>query len=119
MVIADPDLITIMLSNLIRNAWKFTAKVEHARIDLADCSEAAKRVFCLTDNGAGFDSSKAALIFRPFIRLHPDREFQGLGIGLAIAHRVIQRHGGSIWAEGETGKGATIHFTLGQDRPQP
>ena len=109
---ADPNLMKIALTNLLSNAWKFTAKTEAARIELADCSEPGKRVFCLKDNGAGFDMAKAARLFKPFQRLHSTQEFPGTGIGLAIVQRVIRRHGGAIWATGQPGKGSVFYFTL-------
>jgi signal transduction histidine kinase len=115
---ADRRLAEIVLSNLLSNAWKFTSKKEDARIEFGTGSEApisSRRdttVFYVRDNGAGFDPNYAEKLFRPFHRLHSDREFEGTGIGLTIVDRIIRRHGGRIYAEGEVGKGATVYFTL-------
>jgi signal transduction histidine kinase len=106
----DSKLITIMLSNLIKNAWKFTAKTANPIIELFECSD---KSICLKDNGAGFDMAKADEIFIPFKRLHAKSDFEGTGLGLAIVHQAIERHNGKIWAKGEPGKGAEIYFTLG------
>ncbi len=103
-------LITIMLSNLIRNAWKFTSKTDSPCIELFECSD---KSICLKDNGVGFDMARADEIFIPFKRLHDELDFEGSGLGLAIVHQVIDRHNGKIWARGEPGKGAEIYFTLG------
>lgn len=110
---ADPRLLRSAFENLIGNAWKFTAKVPEPRIDIglkAD-GKAAPSLF-VRDNGAGFDPAKAGTLFNPFTRLHSDSEFKGTGIGLAIVQRIIQRHGGKVWAEGEPGKGATFYVQL-------
>jgi len=106
---ADPHLLTLVLSNLIGNAWKFTGKEEQAIIDVG-CSEAYE--FYVRDNGAGFDMAYVDKLFHPFQRLHPESEFAGTGVGLALVHRIIHRHGGSVRAEGAVGRGATFHFTL-------
>jgi PAS domain S-box-containing protein len=111
--IADPRLMGIVLFNLLGNAWKFTAKTENARIELGAGTEEGQTVYYVRDNGAGFDPEYAARMFLPFHRLHSEDEFEGTGIGLAIVERIIQRHGGRIWAEGAPGKGATVFFTLG------
>jgi len=116
---ADLRLIEIVLSNLLGNAWKFTSKTESARIEfgaienpsLHGCGGGA--VYYIRDNGAGFDPGYMEKMFGPFQRLHSVKEFEGTGIGLAIVDRIIRRHGGKVWAEGETGKGATVYFTLG------
>jgi signal transduction histidine kinase/methyl-accepting chemotaxis protein len=121
---ADLNLLKVALSNLFENAWKFTSKTADARIEFgqldcglrnADCgvkSEIEKTVYYVKDNGAGFDPTYADRMFWPFHRLHTDQEFEGTGIGLAIVERVVRRHGGKVWAEGEPGKGATFYFTL-------
>jgi two-component system CheB/CheR fusion protein len=109
---ADPRLIEIALSNLLGNAWKFTSRTDGARIRFGAVDKEGKTVYYVSDNGAGFDPEYANQMFRPFHRLHSDAEFEGTGIGLAIVERVIHRHGGKVWAESGTGKGATIYFTL-------
>jgi PAS domain S-box-containing protein len=110
---ADPRLIELALSNLLGNAWKFTSKKEHARIEFGGIEKDGKTVYFVKDNGAGFDMTFAEKIFWPFHRLHTDKEFEGTGIGLAIVERIIHRHGGKVWAEAAVGKGATFYFTLG------
>lgn len=111
--LADPRLMGMVFFNLLGNAWKFTAKTENARIELGAGTEDGQTVYYLRDNGAGFDQEYAAKMFLPFHRLHSEDEFEGTGIGLAIVERIIQRHGGRVWAEGEPGKGATVFLTLG------
>jgi two-component system CheB/CheR fusion protein len=108
----DPLLMEIVLSNLLENAWKFTSKTEKARIEFGAFEESGKPVYYMKDNGTGFNPEYMERMFMPFHRLHSDDEFAGTGIGLAIAERIIRRHGGRIWAEGKMGKGATIFFTL-------
>lgn len=110
----DMVLMRICLQNLIENAVKFSAKVPEAEIKFY-CSDPKKNIFCIEDNGAGFDSGKATNLFMIFHRQHADNEFQGLGIGLATVHKIIKIHGGSIWAESNPGKGAKFYFTLGND----
>jgi PAS domain S-box-containing protein len=109
---ADRRLIKLALQNLIDNAWKFTSKTQNARIEFDAFQQEEKTVYRFRDNGVGFDSAYSDKMFLPFHRLHTESEFEGSGIGLAIVERVIQRHGGRIWAEGEPGKGAAIYFTL-------
>ncbi len=111
--VVDPNLMKIALTNLFDNAWKFTSKIENARIEFGVTEKDAKIVYFVKDNGAGFDPAYAERMFRPFQRLHSEKEFEGTGIGLAIVERIIRRHDGRVWAEGEAGKGATIYFTLG------
>lgn len=108
----DQGLIEIVLRNLIGNAWKFTSKTENASIEFGTFEQGGRTVYYVKDNGAGFNSEYLEKMFLPFQRLHLDSEFEGTGIGLAIVERTIRRHGGRIWAEGVTGKGATIFFTL-------
>ena len=112
---ADPRLVRILLENLVGNAWKFTSKTEHAKIEFGARDDAGERVYFVRDNGAGFDMSYADKLFGAFQRLHSDKEFAGTGIGLATVHRIVVRHGGRIWAEAAVGKGATFHFTLPDD----
>ncbi len=108
----DSRLLDIALSNLIRNAWKYTGKIENPRIEFSSYEHNNERVYFVRDNGAGFSMKHAHRLFQPFQRLHADADFRGTGIGLAIVERIIRRHGGRIWAEGEIGKGAAFHFTL-------
>lgn len=111
-VTADKALIEVALENLLRNAWKFSSGRESALIKLKAFRDHDKRVFCVSDNGVGFDMAFAANLFRPFHRLHGTAEFAGFGIGLANAARIIQRHGGKIWAESRLNEGAEFFFTL-------
>lgn len=111
-VLADPGLTDVMLSNLLRNAWKFTLKTNSARIEFGALEQGGKTVYYVKDNGAGFPPEYKDDLFLPFRRLHADKEFEGTGIGLSIVERIVRRHGGRIWAEGEPGKGATFYFTL-------
>ncbi len=108
----DRGLIEIVLSNLIGNAWKFTSKVEHARIEIGSVEQDGKIIYYVGDNGAGFDQTYAGKMFLPFHRLHSETAFEGTGIGLAIVDRIIRLHGGKVWAEGIEGKGAMINFSL-------
>jgi signal transduction histidine kinase len=109
----DPTLLRMMLENLLGNAWKFTGKNPQARIEFGAQNSAAGRTFFISDNGVGFDMKYADKLFGAFQRLHATNEFPGTGIGLATVQRVINRHGGRIWTEGEVDKGATFYFTLG------
>jgi signal transduction histidine kinase len=107
--VGDERLLRAVLENLMSNAWKFTRHRPETRIEFGQNGSA----FYVKDNGAGFDPSHAAKMFRPFQRLHSMREFEGTGIGLATVQKIIERHGGRAWAEGEVDKGATIWFTTG------
>ncbi len=109
----DESLITIALTNLLGNAWKFTSKTESARIEFGTLLQDGRIIYYIRDNGAGFEPQQGEKMFLPFHRLHSEQEFEGSGIGLAIVKRVIHRHGGDIWAEGTTGEGATVYFTFG------
>ena len=110
---ADPQLMRVVLENLLGNAWKFTSKVPKARIAVGEAVTAGgERCFFVRDNGAGFDMAQADQLFNAFKRLHEAAEFEGSGIGLAIVQRVIHRHGGRVWAEAKPGEGARFHFTL-------
>jgi signal transduction histidine kinase len=117
-VVGDEGLLRVLLENLLGNAWKFTRKTEGAAIELGTRRVAGGRAFFVRDNGAGFDMRYAHKLFMPFERLHSEAEFSGTGVGLTTARRIVERHGGRIWAEGEPGKGATFWFTLsGDQRP--
>jgi hypothetical protein len=108
----DPRMLHLAMSNLVRNAWKYTSKNPEARIEIGSRRQGEDEVFFVRDNGAGFESQYAEDLFSPFKRLHTDSEFPGTGIGLAIVERVIRKHGGRVWAEGQVGKGARFFFTL-------
>ena len=108
----DPVLLRVALENLLSNAWKYSEKTDAACIEFGATNIHEELVYYVRDNGIGFDHEEAANIFIPFKRLHCDGEFDGFGIGLATACRIIQRHGGKIWAEGERGRRATFYFTL-------
>ncbi len=108
----DVRLARSLFANLIGNAWKFTGKVGAARIELGATERDGATTFFIKDNGAGFDMAFAAKMFAPFQRLHSVDEFPGTGIGLAIVQRIVQRHGGRIWAEGAVNGGATFFFTF-------
>jgi two-component system, NtrC family, sensor kinase len=109
---ADGRLMRVVFENLIGNAWKFTGKVDEAHIEFGVESRDDGSVFFVRDNGAGFDMAHAGTLFAPFRRLHREKDFPGTGIGLATVHRVIDRHGGRVWAEGAVGRGATVFFTV-------
>jgi signal transduction histidine kinase len=109
----DRALLEILLVNLLGNAWKFTSRTDGARIEVGCSEQTGQRVYFVADNGAGFDMAYAAKLFHVFQRLHTVQDFDGTGIGLATAHRVVSRHGGSIWANAELDAGATFYFTLG------
>jgi PAS domain S-box-containing protein len=115
----DPGLLAVILENLVGNAWKFTSKRQGAAIELGSTLKEGKKVFFIRDNGAGFDMSYAGRLFGVFQRLHHVTEFDGTGIGLATVHRIIARHGGKIWAEGEVDRGATFYFTLADEELAP
>ena len=107
----DARLLTVVLENLLENAWKFTSREENARVRFG-MREGEIPVYFVGDNGAGFNMAYANKLFTAFQRLHSPQEFEGTGIGLATVQRIIHRHGGEVWAEGEVGAGATFFFTL-------
>jgi len=108
----DAPLLRIVLENLLGNAWKFTGEVEHARIEFGAIDREGTRVCFVRDNGAGFDMKQADQLFVAFHRLDSAARFDGNGLGLAIAQRAVNRHGGRIWAEAALGRGATFYFSL-------
>jgi signal transduction histidine kinase len=113
----DRQLLRVALENLFANAWKFTRHEAQPRLAFGRSDSGGETVFYVRDNGVGFDVAHSGQLFTPFQRLHSEREFEGNGIGLATVHRVIQSHGGRIWAESNPGQGATFYFTVqGQRR---
>ena len=111
-VVADTRLIALVLQNLLGNAWKFSARQPHAKIEFCRVAGTAQPTFLVRDNGVGFDGTHASRLFAPFQRLHAEGAFEGTGIGLATVQRIIQRHGGRVWAEGAPGKGAVFYFEI-------
>ena len=113
-VLADRKLIRTVLQNLLDNAWKFTSGRDDASIEFGTAPSRDAAVCCyVRDNGAGFDPAYAGKLFQPFQRLHSARDFPGTGTGLASVQKIVERHGGRVWAEGAVGAGATFYFTLG------
>jgi PAS domain S-box-containing protein len=109
----DGALLLVALQNLLGNAAKFTRRTAHARIEFGARQGDEGRTYFVKDNGAGFDMTYVGKLFAPFQRLHPASDFEGSGIGLATVQRIVNRHGGRVWAEGCVGEGATFYFTLG------
>jgi light-regulated signal transduction histidine kinase (bacteriophytochrome) len=110
---ADEALVAIVLDQLLGNAWKYTRRRADARIEVGARVSGGNAVFYVRDNGVGFDMARAGRLFTPFVRLHEAAKFEGHGLGLASARRIVERHGGEIRAESREGEGATLHFTLG------
>jgi len=108
----DPTLLRMALENLLGNAWKYSAKAAAAEIHFELVQQAGRPVYCIRDNGAGFDMRFADRLFGVFQRLHSSSDFPGTGIGLASVRRIVRRHGGEVWAESEVGQGAKFYFTL-------
>jgi light-regulated signal transduction histidine kinase (bacteriophytochrome) len=116
----DARLLWVALENLLGNAWKFTGREAKAKIEFgAVRQEEQTPVYFVRDNGAGFDEAYADKLFGPFQRLHRADEFGGTGVGLAIVQRIVRRHGGRVWAQGEPGRGATFYFTLQEMKGNP
>ena len=108
----DPRLMRVVLENLLRNAWKFTSKRNGARIEFGRTADNGHSAFFVKDNGAGFDPNYSSRLFGAFQRLHSASEFPGTGVGLATVQRIILRHGGKVWAQGDVDLGATFFFEL-------
>ncbi|WP_169789823.1 sensor histidine kinase [Actinoplanes subtropicus] len=109
---ADPDLLLLLLRNLMANAWKFTGRNAEPVVEVDQCERAGETLFVVRDNGAGFDMRYADKLFTAFKRLHPAAEFEGTGIGLAIVARIVHRHGGRVFAEAVPDQGASFYFSL-------
>jgi light-regulated signal transduction histidine kinase (bacteriophytochrome) len=111
--VGDTGLLRVVMENLLGNAWKFTSKKPEALIEFgAVKQDGEESVYYVRDNGVGFDEGYVEKIFGPFQRLHGEDQFEGTGVGLATVDRIVRRHGGNLWAEGEVGRGATFYFTL-------
>jgi signal transduction histidine kinase len=110
--VGDVRLLRVAVHNLVDNAFKFTRSRANARIEVGAQIVDGYRTFFVADNGVGFDMRYAAKLFGPFERLHDVSAYEGTGIGLATVRRIVERHGGRVWAESEPGRGATFYFTL-------
>jgi two-component system sensor histidine kinase/response regulator len=110
--VGDPGLLKQVFANLLSNAFKFTRGKGNPTVEISCRQQAGEKIYFVRDNGAGFDMQQATELFVAFQRFHSAEQFEGTGIGLSTVHRIIQRHGGRIWAEAEVDKGATIYFGL-------
>jgi signal transduction histidine kinase len=108
----DASLLEQVLANLLSNAFKFSRKTPAPRVEIGSLKQGTENVYFVRDNGAGFDMRMAEKLFGVFQRLHPASQFEGTGVGLSIVQRIVQRHGGRIWADSAPGRGATFYFTL-------
>jgi len=115
--VGDPRLLAVVFDNLLNNAWKFTGKRADARIEVGAAATEEGPAFYVRDNGAGFDMAYADKLFGVFQRLHAASDFDGTGVGLATVQRIVRRHGGRAWAQGEIDRGSTFFFTLGSQEP--
>jgi light-regulated signal transduction histidine kinase (bacteriophytochrome) len=109
----DAGLLKQVFVNLVDNAFKYTRRRDQAHVDICSGEIAGERVFSVRDDGVGFDTQYASKLFGVFQRMHRAEDFEGTGVGLAIVQRIVQRHGGRIWAEAAVDRGATFHFTVG------
>lgn len=110
---ADPHMAELLLAHLLENAWKFTRRQERAEIEVKSDTTSDAGVFCVRDNGVGFNMAYAERLFAPFQRLHKESDFEGIGVGLAIVQRIANRHEGRVWALAEPSAGATFYVGLG------
>jgi light-regulated signal transduction histidine kinase (bacteriophytochrome) len=110
--VGDEILLRTVLQNLLENAWKYTSRQKRAVIEFGQTDDDGTTVYYVKDNGIGFEMAYANKLFGVFQRLVTDNEFVGIGIGLATVKRIIERHGGRVWAEGNPDQGATFYFTL-------
>ena len=108
----DRAMFREIMTNLIANAFKFTRDRDPAVIEIGGKAEGNENIYYVRDNGVGFDMKYAHKLFQVFQRLHSSKEFEGTGVGLAIVQRIVKKHGGRVWAEGEMGKGATVFFSI-------
>jgi light-regulated signal transduction histidine kinase (bacteriophytochrome) len=108
----DLNLLRQVLLNLVGNAVKYSSKAEHPLIEIGSIKDTEKRIYYIKDNGVGFDMKYSDKLFGVFQRLHSAQEFEGTGVGLALAKRIINKHGGDIWAESVPGEGATFYFSM-------
>ena len=111
-VTGDARLLRTMLEQLLGNAWKFTGRLERATITVGSQREDGRTIIYVRDDGAGFDPAYAGRLFGPFQRLHAATDFPGAGTGLALAKRIVNRHGGEVWATGQVGQGATVYIAF-------
>jgi signal transduction histidine kinase len=114
----DPELLRQVFANLIGNAVKFSNRSQRPHVEVAMLARDGEEVFLVRDNGVGLDAAAAQRLFKPFQRLH-DHSYEGYGVGLSIVKRIVDRHGGRVWAEAQPGQGASFYFTLGRAASKP